>query len=77
MVVLVYISFILRGTIHLNPEGIELSLPLNPNAVINAAIQMLTHTSLFKVPQDNSLLMSDVRKGITGFNRNAYTVVGQ
>lgn len=34
MVVLVYISFILRGTIHLNPEGIELSLPLNPNAVI-------------------------------------------
>jgi hypothetical protein len=30
MSVLVYTSFILRGTIHLNPEGIELSLPLNP-----------------------------------------------
>jgi len=30
MIVLVYTTSILRGTIHLNPEGIELSLPLNP-----------------------------------------------
>jgi len=30
------IATISRGTIHLNPEGVEFSLPLDPDAIIQA-----------------------------------------